>query len=234
MKCLVADDDLLVCETVETWLAKVEGITYCLTATDGLTALNLISTGDIDLVFLDLQMPALDGEALLRSIPPHLPIIVISASDSFGAKSYEYGVVDYLVKPLEFTRFFKAVQRAKDAHAARSEKPKEATAAKQDNILFVRDGTQLVKLDLKKLLYIKAEANYVSFVGESQQIMSLMSMKRVEELLGPSFLRIHRSWMVNWRKIDRVETGLVTIQGKKIPVGENYRDALTAKLNAVN
>jgi two-component system, LytTR family, response regulator len=228
MKCLVADDDPLVCETVEAWLQGVDGVEFCLKANDGLTALNLVSTGDIDLVFLDLQMPGLDGETLLRAMPKALPVVVISASEAFGAKSYEYGVLDYLVKPLDQGRFYKAVQKARESHALRNAHPPE------QDVIFVRDGAQLVKIELDRILYIKAEANYVSFVGPNQQVMSLMSMKRAEELLSSQFVRIHRSWIVNWRKIDRVETGQVVIGGKKIPVGENYKDSLSARLNAVN
>jgi two-component system, LytTR family, response regulator len=233
MKCLVVDDDPLVCEMVESWLSGFDGVEYCLKANDGMTALNLVSTGEIDLLFLDLQIPDLDGESLLRSLPKMLPVIVVSASESFGAKSYDYGVLDYLVKPLEKARFYKAVQRAKELRAQRSAVPASAVAEEQ-NVIFVRDGSQLVRIGLDSLLYIKAEANYVSFVSQKQQVMSLMSMKRVEELLSSNFVRVHRSWIVNWRKIDRVDSGQVVIGDKKIPIGENYRETLTAKLNAVN
>jgi response regulator of citrate/malate metabolism len=111
MKCLVVDDDPLVCATVEQFLGRIEGIEYCLQANDGLIALNLLSADKFDLVFLDLQMPGLDGESLLRALPREVPVVVISASPDFGAKSYEFNVVDYLVKPLEFTRFFRQSPR---------------------------------------------------------------------------------------------------------------------------
>jgi two-component system, LytTR family, response regulator len=246
MRCLVADDDPLVCEMVETWLTQIDGVEYCLKAEDGLMALNLVSTGEFDLVFLDLQMPGIDGETLLRSLSKSVPVIVISASGEFGARSYEFNVIDYLIKPLAFPRFFQALTRAKERLAFRAPQPMSTTptlpgagTAEErpqvaDHTLFVKDGTRLVKIDLRELMYVKAEANYVSFVCDSQQVMSLMSMKRLEELLPESFMRIHRSWMVNRHRIQRLEDGCVIIGGQKLPVGDNYREALTKSLKVIN
>ena len=101
MRCLVVDDDPLVCETVESFLNRIDGVEFCLKAGDGVTALSLLSSGGIDAAFLDLELPGLDGVSLIESLPESLPAVVISASESFGARSYEFNVVDYLVKPLD-------------------------------------------------------------------------------------------------------------------------------------
>ncbi len=233
MRCLVADDDPLVCETIESWLDQIDGVDFCLKAEDGLTALNILSAGGFDLVFLDLQMPGLDGETLLRSLSHSIPVIVISASEEFGARSYEFNVVDYLVKPVTFPRVHQAVQRARERMAAKAPAAPDRVEV-QDDTLFVKDGTRIVKVDLRRLLYIRAEANYVSFVSEGQQVMSLMSMKRAEEILPEPFLRVHRSWIVNRNRIQRVEDGNVIIGDQKIPVGESYREALIRRLGVVS
>jgi DNA-binding LytR/AlgR family response regulator len=227
MKCLVVDDDPLVCATVEQFLGRVEGIEYCLQANDGLIALNLLSADKFDLVFLDLQMPGLDGESLLRALPRDVPIVVISASPDFGAKSYEFNVVDYLVKPLEFTRFYQAVTKARERVATRA----PATATSE---IFVKDGTRIVKVDLKRVLFVKAEASYVDFVTDDQSFLSLLSMKKLEEILPDEFIRVHRSYIVNRGRIARIEDGMVIIGKHKIPISQSHRDELIKRLNVIN
>lgn len=228
MKCLVADDDPLVCATVEEYLSRIEGVEFCLQANDGVTALNLLSAGPFDLVFLDLHMPGLDGESLLRAMPRGVPVVVISASTEFGARSYEFDVADYLVKPLDFPRFFQAVKKArsrKSADAPPAARPERSTE------IFVKDGTRIQRIDLRRLLFVKAESNYVDFVTEEHNVLSLMSMKRAEEMLPPEFIRIHRSYFVNKNRILRVEDGFVFVGKHKLPISQSYRDELMKRLN---
>ncbi|MBP7949694.1 MAG: response regulator transcription factor [Verrucomicrobiales bacterium] len=233
MKCLVVDDDPLVCETVESFLSRAGGVEYCIKATDGLTALNLLSTGSFDVVFLDLQMPELDGESLLRALPRDLPVVVVSASSSFGAKSYEFNVADYLVKPLEFPRFLQALQKVKArSRSAASGTP--GTASIEGGEVFVKDGTRIQRVDLSRLLFVKAEANYADFVSDEGSFLSLMSLKRLEELLPDPFLRVHRSYIINRRRISRIEDGNAVIGHHKIPIGESYRDDLMRRLGVVS
>lgn len=231
MKCLVADDDPLVCATVEQFLSRIEGVEFCLQANDGLTALNLLSASEFDLVFLDLQMPGLDGESLLRALPRTVPVVVISASTEFGAKSYEFNVADYLVKPLEYARFFQAVQKARERRGIAAA---AAPAGSVQNEIFVKDGTRIVKIDLRRVLFVKAEANYVSFVTEEHSFMSLMSMKKVEEILPPDFIRAHRSYIVNKSRIVRIEDGQVIVGKQKVPISQSHREELMKRLNVVN
>jgi two-component system, LytTR family, response regulator len=230
LRCLIADDDPLICETVESHLQKAGGLDYCIKANDGLTALNLLSAGGFNLVFLDLHMPGLDGESLLRAMPRNLPVIVISASKDFAAQSYEFDVVDYLVKPLEFPRFCQALHKARQRIAANAggsgDRPVEE--------IFVKDGTRVQKVDLQKLLLIKAEANYVDFIMEEQSVMSLMSLKRLEDLLPEHFIRVHRSYMVNRNRISRIEDGQVIIGKHRVPVGDSYREEFLRRLKVAN
>ncbi len=231
LRCLVADDDPLICETVESHLQKAGGLEYCLKANDGLTALNLLSAGEFDLIFLDLQMPGLDGESLLRAMPRGLPVIVISASTGFAAQSYEFDVVDYLVKPLEFPRFCQALHKARQRIAMKSG---SAAAERPVEEIFVKDGTRVQKVDLQRLLLIKAEANYVDFIMEEQSVMSLMSLKRLEDLLPEHFIRVHRSYMVNRNRISRIEDGHVIIGKHRVPVGDSYREDFLRRLKVAN
>lgn len=225
MKCLVVDDDPLVCDTVEQFLSQIADVEFCVKTGDGLTALNLLSSGGFELLFLDLQMPGLDGESLLKALPRQIPVVVISATKDFGARSYDFDVADYLVKPLEFPRFALAVHKAR-SRLDHSAKP----AAEARHEIFLRDGTKLVRIDLRELLLVKAEANYCDFVLEGKSLLSLMSMKRAEQQLPAHFIRVHRSYIVNREHITRVEDGFVIIGQHKVPVGESYRDELRRAL----
>jgi DNA-binding LytR/AlgR family response regulator len=139
-------------------------------------------------------------------------------------------VVDYLVKPLEFPRFCQALHKARQRIAANAggsgDRPVEE--------IFVKDGTRVQKVDLQKLLLIKAEANYVDFIMEEQSVMSLMSLKRLEDLLPEHFIRVHRSYMVNRNRISRIEDGQVIIGKHRVPVGDSYREEFLRRLKVAN
>ncbi|MES2468730.1 MAG: LytTR family DNA-binding domain-containing protein [Verrucomicrobiota bacterium] len=233
MRYLIADDDPLVCETVESFLSRLEDTTFCLVAGDGLTALQLLTAGGIDAVFLDLDLPGLDGASVLKALAGDIPVVVISASADFGAASYEFRVADYLLKPLTFPRFVQAVGRLREARSARNPAGGAAVspaAAMDTRDLFVKEGTRIVRVPLSQLLLVKAEANYVEFILTEGSVMSLMSMKKLEEILPADFVRAHRSYMVNWRKISRIEDGVAIIGKHRVPLGDSYRDGLLARL----
>lgn len=228
MKYLVADDDPLVCEQVESFLTRLGDTEFCLKAGDGLTALQLLSAGGIDAAFLDLQMPGLDGVSLLRALPRGLPVVIVTASKDFGAGSYEFAVADYLLKPLDFPRFIQAVEKIRNRLAPREQ------ARSGTREIFVKDGTKLVRVALDDLLYVKSEANYVEFVSESGNVLILMSMKRLEELLPPEFMRVHRSYIVNRQRIVRIEDNSVHLGKHRIPISETYRDELRRRLPVIH
>jgi DNA-binding LytR/AlgR family response regulator len=228
MKYLVADDDPLVCEQVESFLTRLSDTDFCLKAGDGLTALQLLSAGGIDAAFLDLQMPGLDGVSLLRALPRGLPVVIVTASKDFGAGSYEFAVADYLLKPLEFPRFIQAVEKIRGRLA-----PREPARGSNPREIFVKDGTKLVRVALDDLLFVKSEANYVEFVSEQSAVLILMSMKRLEELLPPEFMRVHRSYIINLRRIARIEDNSVHLDKHRIPVSETYREELRRRLPVI-
>lgn len=229
MKYLVADDDPLVCEQVDSFLTRLSDTEFCLKAGDGLTALQLLSAGGIDAAFLDLHMPGLDGVSLLRALPRGLPVVIVTASADFGAGSYEFAVADYLLKPIDFPRFIQAVEKIR----ARLTRRDPAPASGGSREIFVKDGMKLVRVALDELIYVKAEANYVEFVSDHGTVLILMSMKRLEELLPAEFIRVHRSYIINRQRIGRVEDSAVHLGKHRVPVSESYRDELRRKLPVI-
>lgn len=237
MKCLIVDDDPIVCETVEEFLRRAGGVEYCLKVGDGASALQLIAAERFDAVFLDLDIPEIDGASLLESLPARAPVVVISASDDFGARSYDFGVVDYLVKPLEFPRFAKAVTRLRAQAAPGSPGVPGGATPGKPNEIFLREGARIQRIDLDEVLYVKAESNYASFVLEGgKSLLSLVSMKRLEDLLPPDFVRIHRSYLVSRRRIAQIDgaSAIVGPKGEHLPIGQSYRAALLEKLGVIN
>lgn len=230
MKCLVVDDDPLTCDTVESFLQRIEGVDYCLKVNDGATALHLLAAERFDAVFLDLQLPGMDGVSLLKALPSNTPVVVISASAEFGAESYGFDVVDYLVKPLEFSRFAKAMVKLKGKQPVALDQ-----AAARPDAFFLRDGNAIQRVDLTQLLYVEAQSNYASFVFEkSKPVMSLVSLRKLEAELPEGFIRIHRSYIVNERRIRQIEGNQLHIGDSKLPIGQSYREALYQRLHVVN
>lgn len=229
LKCLVVDDDPLSCDTVESFLERIGGIDYCLKVNDGTTALHILAAESFDAVFLDLELPGLDGISLLKAMPKRTPVVVISASSEFGADSYGFDIVDYLLKPLDFARFAKAVVKLKNFQASppgRSEAPEA---------LFLRDGTTIQRIDLAKLSHIEAQANYSRFVLEDGgAVMGLVTLRKLEEMLPSAFIRIHRSFIVNAGRIRQIEGTQLSLGKTKLPIGQSYRSSLLEKLRVIN
>jgi DNA-binding LytR/AlgR family response regulator len=228
MKCLVIDDDPLVGEALSHFASRIEGIRGCDVAPDGYQALNLLSTGGYDVVFLDLEMPELDGVSLLKALPPGLQVVIVSAHTHFGAESYDYNVTDYLVKPVDFARFHRAIEKVRERA-----RPKNGGTPPRGRDLFIKDGTKIVRLELDRVMYVKAESNYVSFVCLDRTVMTLTSLRALEDQLGPEFVRIHRSFLVRKRAISRIDGGYVFVGDQALPVGASYRDQLMERLRLI-
>lgn len=220
LKCLVVDDDPLIGDLIKHFCSKTEQIEFCLVASTAMDGLNLLGSGNMDLVFLDYHLPDMKGQEFLERMPDKVPVVMVTSESDFAAKSYEYDlVVDFLVKPLSYERFLKAIQRILQS-------ADESDKTKLDEFIFVKDGTKWVKIEFDKLLYIKSEGNYSNFHTEAGQNMSLITMKDLESRLPKSFIRVHRSYIVNAKKIQMINQDEITIHGKEIPVGEKYKTDL--------
>ena len=242
MKCLIIDDDALVCDMISHFASKVEFVEYTLQCRSGVDALNLLAVQEFDLVFLDIDMPEVSGMELLQHLKSSIPVVIITSSPEFALESYNYHVVDYLLKPITYARFFQAVQKVRQQTLYKSlpekskesprelprETPREADGREE---IFIKDGHDFVKLVLRDVLYVEAMSNYVAFKTATRSYLSLSSMQKREESLPDNFVRIHRSYMVNVRKIDKIETGNVIIGDKYLPISGSYREKLLQKLN---
>ena len=224
MRCLIIDDDPVIRELVSDYIAKVDFLEFGIKVANAIDALNLLNVQAFELIFLDINMPEMSGVEFLDNIDASIPVIMITADKDFALDAYNYNVVDYLMKPISYSRFYQAVKKVQ-AHLA-----KKGITPQNDEI-FVKDGHDLVKLNLREVLYIEAVSNYVAFKTQAKNVLSLLSMKKLEDNLPDYFVRIHRSYIVNIRKVDKVESNNLLIGSITLPVSSSYKQTLLDKLN---
>jgi len=188
----------------------------------------------IDLVFLDVQMPELTGIQFLRIANGKTKVILTTAYSQYALEGYELDVVDYLLKPIAFDRFFKAAQKAQALiqPAAKPATTEPAPATPQqpqqdfsNDFIFVKSEYKIQKVYLNQILYIEGLKDYISIFTDTERIITLQNMKKMEETLPENhFVRVHKSYIVALSKIDSIERSRISIGDKVIPIGDTYRD----------
>jgi DNA-binding LytR/AlgR family response regulator len=226
VNALIVDDDPLAALTLKHFVAKAEPRANCTHVTDGGAALRALTSEQFDVMFLDLELPEIDGQGVLQAMPKTLPVIVVSAHTDFAVRAFDFDVVDYLVKPPEFSRFYRAWQKL----LARRAGP----GPQVGRTIVVRDGSRLVQIPLDSLLFLQAESNYTRFVCTDRSLMTLASLKQLAELLPPDFIRVHRSYIVNSRVVHQLDGTTIKIGQHSLPVGETYREDVLRRFTPVN
>lgn len=237
IRTLIVDDEPLALDVMETYLERLEGFELVARCQNALEALELIKKGDIDLVFLDIQMPQLTGIELVKSLSNPPLIIFTTAYSNYAVEGYELNVIDYLLKPISFDRFVKAANKASDQLALKegqvSDQEVESDGA---DFIFVKADKKLIKLKYDDIIYIEGLKDYVIIRTETGRVISLQTMKSLElKMPSDKFIRIHRSYILNMDKIEAIVGNMVEIIEKKaakhLPIGKNYRDKLHELVN---
>lgn len=223
MRILIADDDRLSADLLRAHCLRLDPTAELTHAADGTRALALLRGSEAwDLLLLDLHMPGMDGHSLLEAIGEQVAVIIVTGDPDFALDAYRYHVRDYLVKPVTFERFASAWRALGRANVRAVLPP--------GNSVFVRSGSDIVQVDLDEVRYVKSESNYVRFVLGDRDVMSLMNMKDLETKLPRSFVRVHRSYIVNLRHIEKLDANDIKVGRDLIPVSETYRPQLLAQL----
>lgn len=222
MRILIADDDTLSADLLKAHCAKLDPTAEVVHVGDGSQAMAQLRAGHWDLLLLDLNMPKVDGPTLLAAIGERVPIIIVTGDPAFALEAYKFHVRDYLVKPVTFERFASAWRAL--------ERIAPVAPAPAGNSVFVRSGNDIVQVDLDEVRYVKSESNYVRYVLEGKEVVSLMNMKDLELKLPKSFVRVHRSYIVNLRHIEKLDTSDIKVGRELIPVSETYRPELLKRL----
>ena len=228
LRCIIADDESGAVEILARYVRKTEDLELVRAFRDSIEALSFLAENEVDLAFLDINMPRLDGlklAGLLRD--REILVVFCTAYSEYAVESYEKGALDYLLKPISYVRFLAAVEKARRARTGRSESEQADWLRKNGGgrKIFVKSGSRIHRLDIDELLYMEKKDHYVVFHSPEGEILSRMNMTGLlESLPAGGFVRVHRSYVVAIDKIDTIDKDHVLIKGVRIPIGDRYRD----------
>lgn len=226
IRCLVVDDEPLALDILEDYISKVPFLTLVKATTSAIEGLSLVQSGAVDLVFLDVQMPELTGIQFLKIINGKCGVILTTAYSQYALDGYELDVVDYLLKPIAFDRFYKAAQKAlQNAGNGQPVLQEQSPAAPAYDFIFVKTEHKIQKIYLDDILYIEGLKDYISIFTKTERIITLQNMKKMEESLpSKSFVRVHKSYIIALSKIESIERSRIRIGEMVIPIGDTYRE----------
>lgn len=227
MKCIIVDDEPLALMQMRKYIERTPGlelVSACYDAAEAMEALK--GNGDVDIMFLDINMPDMSGMELARTLTPMQPMIVFTTAYSeYALEGFKVEAVDYLTKPISYDDFIKSVERLR-----RRRLPAESV----DDALYVKDSGSTRRLLLNDITMIKSFAEYVQIYTKSsaRPVITLMSMRSLEEKLpADRFMRIHRSYIINLSTIEKYEHNKVNVAGEELPVSDSYRSKLKDYIN---
>ncbi len=226
--CIAVDDEPLALQKMHDYIMRVGYLELLAEFDNALDALDFLKSNSVDLVFLDIQMEELTGIQMIESMKIKPKVVFTTAYDEYAIKGYELDICDYLLKPISFTRFLQSCEKI---HGMLNKEPEEeykpiiipADQNKQD-FFFVKDGSVTQKVMLNDILFVEGMKDYLRIHTTSDKIMTLLSFKKLEQSLTyPTFVRIHKSYLIAVDKITSIERNRVTIGKEILPIGESYR-----------
>jgi len=232
MKCVLIDDEPKALEILKRYVERVPFLELEGEFRDPVRALERLTANPTDPISLDVNTPDLSGIQFLNALHNRPLVIFTTAYSEYAVRSYDYDAVDYLLKPIGFERFVRAANKALERHRQRVKMEEgraadgAAAQAGSSDYIMVKSGTGYHKLQLDDILYVEAAGNYVVFITEKANVMSLTSTKELGLLLpAGQFFRTRKSYIVNFRHVSKIERDQVKVHGKIIPIGETYREA---------
>jgi DNA-binding LytR/AlgR family response regulator len=236
MKCVIIDDEPLAVDLLKDFVSKVDSLELVSTFNNAIDAVSFINQTNIDLIFLDIEMPHFSGIEFLNTIEKKPLIIFTTAYSDYAVEGFNLGAVDYLVKPIPFHRFLKSVVRAQQifnpATAVQSISENISPESEQD-FMFVRAEYENVKMNFSDILFIEGLKDYVKIhTTDNKFTLTLISLIKLENLLSSKgFSRIHRSYIINIKHVKSIQKNKVLISDKRIPISESYKNAFFEKIN---
>jgi two-component system, LytTR family, response regulator len=228
LRCLIADDEPPAREVIRRYVEQVPTLQLAAECSNALTAMGFLQRGDIDLLFLDIKMPQLSGIELIRTIKNPPMVILTTAYTEYALEGYELDVLDYLMKPVQFDRFLKAVNKAFERQGRRSGVEPAVTSTEDktgDTFVYFRVDRKMVKVMLDEILYIESMKDYVKVFTTRGTVITKQSITSLEAMLPQrAFLRTHRSYIVSARHIRSFSSEVVEVDKIEIPIGKLFRN----------
>ena len=236
IKCLIVDDEPIGREIIENFVKELNYLELVATCEDAFEALEILQKTPIDLLITDIQMPKINGLELVRSLPLPPVIIFITAHDKFAVNSFELGVTDYLLKPVSFDRFLKAVSKAKLQINLNKGAASPNSENKTTEYIFIKANNKLNKIQYKEILYIESIKDYIKIFTNESHLVAYSSMKAIEEKLPSAlFIRIHNSFLVQINAVKAIMGNTIeVINGVSLPISKSRKDELFAALQINN
>lgn len=228
LNLVILDDEKPAIQILSNFSGKVSSLNLLLATNDPIEAREFILSNPVDLVFTDISMPDLSGVELVRSLPEEIMVIFITAFDEFALEGYELNVVDYLVKPLRFERFIKAIQKAEQLFEYRQQSVNTA----KEEFLTIKAAYKTVRIPLEDILYVEGLKDYVKIYTIDKMYMTRLNLKGVSSRLPEKdFLRIHRSYIVSIGKITKYQQSKIFISTVELPIGKSYQEQVLQLFN---
>lgn len=240
LKCLIVDDEPLALDILETYIDRIDSLDLVARCNNAIEAFNLIQQKDIDLLFLDIQMPKLTGIDFLKNINNPPRVVFTTAYRDYALEGYELDAVDYLLKPISFERFLRAVNKVSQMNSSNQATPipvmTEAASSGYDQaFIYLKADKKMIKFLLKDILYIESLKDYVRVKTANKEVVAYQKISYLEEKLPENkFLRVHRSFIVAIDKVEAFSATIIEINGKEIPIGRNYKNVVLKVLNQNN
>jgi DNA-binding LytR/AlgR family response regulator len=233
LKCVAIDDEPLARECIANYVREINFLQLTGMGNNPVDLTRLLGEQKVDLIFLDIQMPVINGIEFLK-MTQHPPMVIITtAYPSYALEGFQLDVLDYLVKPITFNRFFKAVSKARDYHnllvkSTNNDLTKEDSTA---DYFFIKCDYKYERIYFNDILYIEAMQNYVTIYTNKGKYMTLLYLKNMEQNLDKqSFIRVHKSYIVSIPKIESIENNEIIIAPFRIPISRNYRDEVIGRV----
>jgi len=232
LKCIIIDDEPLAIDLLKTYVLKTPFLELVDTFSNAISAIDTINNNNIDVLFLDINMPQISGLEFSKTISSSSRIIFTTAYDQYAVEGFRRNALDYLLKPINYTEFLQAANKALEWFKLTEKTGNENTVSSSS--IFVKSGYRIEKIDFDTILYIENQKDYVKFHLENikEPVSSLMSMQSLEEKLPSQlFMRVHRSFIVNLDKIKTIERNCIVFGKEYIPVSESYKTKFMEFLN---
>ena len=236
MKCVIIDDEPLAVDLLVEFVGRVDSLELVTTFTNAIDAISIINQSEIDLIFLDIEMPHFSGIDFINAIEKKPLIIFTTAYSNYAVEGFNLGAVDYLVKPIPFNRFLKSVLRAQQLFNPQNipaGNPIISIPEIEHDFMFVRAEYENVKLNFADILFIEGLKDYVKiYTTDNKFTLTLISLIKLENLLSTKgFARIHRSYIINIKHVKSIQKNKVLIAEKRVPISESYKTAFFEKIN---
>lgn len=228
INCLIIEDEPLAAEILEDYIQKIPHLNLIKWCSDAISANQFLQIHKIDLIFLDIHLPVLKGLDFLKTLKSSPKVIITTAFRDYALMSYDFNVIDYLLKPIEFSRFLTAINKLNI-----EEKPLEKKAntnEKIDDYLFFNVNKKMIKVFVNNILYVESKKEYVEINTKEKKIITKISLSEIETKLNSAdFIKIHRSFIIAKNKIEAFTQHDVEIAGKLIPIGRSYKEMVQNK-----